>query len=134
VKEGLDLAAVYERDSGVLFKPEVLRKEPSEYISELCEAAKRAISLATNLKYVYPTSFTICDLLIEASMKSQALAFHIAYPTPQTIRPLLQKAHVAAMNLGLNACIYSRETIPYLMRKAQTEAEALAGRLGTGGG
>jgi len=134
VKEGLDLAAVYERDSGVLFKPEVLRKEPSEYISELCEAAKRAISLATNLKYVYPTSFTICDLLIEASIKSQALAFHIAYPTPQTIRPLLQKAHVAAMNLGLNACIYSRETIPYLMRKAQAEAEALAGRLGTGGG
>ncbi len=134
VKEGLDLAAVYERESGVLFKPEVLCIEPSEYISELCEAAKRALSLATHLKYVYPTSFTIGELLREASIKSQALAFHIAYPTPQTIRPLLQKAHVAAMNLGLNACIYSRETIPYLMRKAQAEAEALAGRLGTGGG
>lgn len=40
VKEGLDLAAVYERESGVLFKPEVLCIEPSEYISELCEAAK----------------------------------------------------------------------------------------------
>ncbi len=132
VKEGLDLAAVYERESGVLFKPEVLCIEPSEYISELCEAAKRALSLATHLKYVYPTSFTIGELLREASIKSQALAFHIAYPTPQTIKPLLQKAHAEAMNLGLNACIYNKETIPYLLTKAQVEAEAVAGRLGTG--
>jgi len=134
VKEGLDLAAVYERESGVLFKPEVLCIEPSEYISELCEAAKRALSLATHLKYAYPTSFTIGDLLREASIKSQALAFHIAYPTPQTIKPLLQKAHAAAMNLGLNACIYNKETIPYLLTKAQAEAEAVARRVSTGSG
>ncbi len=126
VKEGLDLFAVYDRDAGVLFKPEVLRIEPSEYLSELREASKKALSLATHIRYVYPTRYTIGDLVREASMKAQALALSIAYPAPSTIEPLLRKAHAAALNLALNACVCNKETIPYLLAKAHADAEAVA--------
>ncbi len=132
VKEGLDLAAVYDREADILFKPEVLRIPPSEYLAELTEAAKRAVYLATHLKYDYPTRFTIADLLIEASIKAQTLSFTIAYPAPQTIKPLVQKAHREAVNLALNCCICTRETISYLLARAHAEAVAVARRTGTG--
>lgn len=130
VKEGLDLCAVYDAEEGVLFTPDVLHIDISKYSSDVKEGAKAAFSLATHIKYDYPTRYTIGDLLIEASEKSQALALNIVYPTSVTIKPLIQKASSNATNLSINACIYERETMAYLLAKACSQAQSLAAYLG----
>jgi len=130
VKEGLDLCAVYDAEEKVLFTPDVLHIDLSKYFSDVKEGAKAAFSLATHIKYDYPTRYTISDLLREASAKSQALALNIVYPTSVTIKPLIQKASSNAMNLSINACIYERETMAYLLAKACSQAQSLAAYLG----
>jgi large subunit ribosomal protein L10 len=130
VREGLDLIAVYDRDGNVLFTPDVLHIDVDEYVSDVKEGAKAAFSLATHLKYVYPTRYTIADLLYEAHDKSVNLALNVAYPTPETIKPLLQKAYFQARNLSINACIYAKETMPALLAKAGAQAQQLAGFVG----
>ncbi|MCW3128886.1 MAG: 50S ribosomal protein L10 [Methanophagales archaeon] len=126
IKEGLDLCAVYDAEEEVVFTPDVLHIDPSKYFSDVSEGVKAALSLATHIKYDYPTRHTIGDLISEANIKAVALAFNIAYPTPETIKPLIQKAYTNARNLSLNACIYERETIAYLLAKACSEARSLA--------
>ncbi len=128
VKEGLDLYAVYDFEGEVL-TPDVLHIDISKYSSDVKEGAKAAFSVATHIKYDYPTRYTIGDLLSEASVKSNALAFNIAYPTSLTIKPLIQKAYSNAMNLSMNACIYERETMAYLLAKACSQAQNLAAYL-----
>jgi large subunit ribosomal protein L10 len=130
VREGLDLIAVYDRDGNVLFTPDVLHIDVDEYVSDVKEGAKAAFSLATHLKYEYPTRYTIADLLYEAHDKSVNLALNVAYPTPETIKPLLQKAYFQARNLSINACIYAKETMPALLAKAGAQAQQLAGFVG----
>lgn len=130
VKEGLDLCAVYDAEEKVLFTPDVLHIDLSKYFSDVKEGAKAAFSLATHIKYDYPTRYTIGDLLSEASAKSQALALNIVYPTPLTIKPLIRKASSNARNLSMNACIYERETMAYLLAKACSQAQSLAAYLG----
>lgn len=130
VKEGLDLCAVYDAEEKVLFTPDVLHIDLSKYFSDVKEGAKAAFSLATHIKYDYPTRYTIGDLLSEASAKSQALALNIVYPTSVTIKPLIQKASFNARNLSINACIYERETMAYLLAKACSQAQSLAAYLG----
>jgi len=130
VKEGLDLCAVYDAEEKVLFTPDVLHIDLSKYFSDVKEGAKAAFSLATHIKYDYPTRYTIGDLLREASAKSQALALNIVYPTSVTIKPLIQKASSNARNLSINACIYERETMAYLLAKACSRAQSLAAYLG----
>jgi large subunit ribosomal protein L10 len=129
VKEGLDLCAVYDSDGGILFTPDVLHIDPLKYLSELTEGAKAAFSLTTHIKYHYPTSFTVRDLLWEASIKAQNIALECAYPTSATIKPLLQKAYSNARNLSINACIYERETIEHLLTKAISHAQSLGAAL-----
>jgi large subunit ribosomal protein L10 len=131
IKEGLDLCAVYDSEEGVLFTPDVLHIDLSKYFSDVKEVAKAAFSLASHIKYDYPTRYTIGDLLSEAGEKSQALALDIAYPTPLTINPLIQKAYSNARNLSMNACIYERETMAYLLSKACSQAQNLAAYLGS---
>lgn len=126
IKEGLDLYAVYDFEGEVLYTPEVLHIDISKYFSDVKEGAKAAFSVATHIKYDYPTRYTIGGLLSEASVKSNALAFNIAYPTPLTIKPLIQKAYSNARNLSINACIYERETIAHLLAKACSQAQNLA--------
>jgi len=126
MKEGLDLSAVYDREAQVLFTPDVLHIDPLKYTADFEECAKAAFSLASQIKYDYPTSYTIADLLREAGDKTLALALTIAYPTPLTIKPLLQKAHADARNLAMNACIYEHDTLQYLLTKAHSEAQNLA--------
>ena len=123
--EGLDVCAVYDSEGGVLFTPDVLYIDPLRYVSDLKEGAKAALSLATNIRYGYPTRCTIFDLLLESREKSQALAFNIAYPSHVTIKPLIQKAYSDARNLSINTCIYERETMPYLLTKACSQAQSL---------
>lgn len=130
VKEGLDLCAVYDAEEKVLFTPDVLHIDLSKYFSDVKEGAKAAFSLATHIKYDYPTRYTIGDLLSEASAKSQALALNIVYPTSLTIKPLIQKASSNARNLSMNACIYERETMAYLLAKACSQAQSMAAYLG----
>ncbi|MBA7544083.1 hypothetical protein ES705_36429 [subsurface metagenome] len=130
VKEGLDLCAVYDAEEKVLFTPDVLHIDLSKYFSDVKEGAKAAFSLATHIKYDYPTRYTIGDLLREASAKSQALALNIVYPTSVTIKPLIQKASSNARNLSINACIYERETMAYLLAKACSQAQSMAAYLG----
>ena len=130
VKEGLDLSAVFDRDGNVLFTPDLLHVDVDKYVSDLQESVKAAFSLATHLKYGYPTRFTIGDLVYEASARSLNVAFNIAYPTPATIKPLLQKAHAQARNLSINACVYTEETMPALLAKAGAQAQRLAGFVG----
>ncbi|MGB2841744.1 MAG: 50S ribosomal protein L10 [Halobacteriota archaeon] len=130
VKEGLDLCAVYDAEEKVLFTPDVLHIDLSKYFSDVKEGAKAAFSLATHIKYDYPTRYTIGDLLSEASAKSQALALNIVYPTSVTIKPLIRKASFNARNLSINACIYERETMAYLLAKACSQAQSLAAYLG----
>jgi len=131
IKEGLDLCAVYDREGNVLFTPDVLHIDVEKYVSDVKEGVKAAFSLATHLKYGYPTRYTVADLLYEARYKSVALALNIAYPTPETIKSLLQKAYSQARNLSLNACIYERETMPSLLAKAGAEAQRLAAYVGS---
>ncbi|MGB2729000.1 MAG: 50S ribosomal protein L10 [Halobacteriota archaeon] len=130
VKEGLDLCAVYDAEEKVLFTPDVLHIDLSKYFSDVKEGAKAAFSLATHIKYDYPTRYTIGDLLSEASAKSQALALNIVYPTSVTIKPLIRKASSNARNLSINACIYERETMAYLLAKACSQAQSMAAYLG----
>jgi large subunit ribosomal protein L10 len=130
VMEGLDLCAVYDHEAQVLFTPDVLHIDLSKYFSDIKEGAKAALSLATHIKFDYPTRYTIGDLLSEASVKSQALAFNITYPTSVTIKPLIQKAYSDARNLSINACIYERDTMAYLLVKACSQAQSLAACLG----
>ena len=129
IKEGLDLCAVYDHEAQVLFTPDVLHIDLSKYFSDVKEGAKAAFSLASHIKYDYPTRYTIGDLISEASVKSQALALNIAYPTSVTIKPLIQKAYSDARNLSINACIYERETMDYLLAKACSQARSLAAYL-----
>jgi len=132
ITEGLDLCAVYDSEESVLFTPDVLHVDPSKYLSDVTEATKAAFSLASNIKYNYPTRYTIGDLLREASVKSKALAFNCAYPTPLTIKPLIQKAYIDARNLSINACIYESATIAHLLTKGRSQAQSLAARLEIG--
>ncbi|MGB3459691.1 MAG: 50S ribosomal protein L10 [Halobacteriota archaeon] len=132
ITEGLDLCAVYDSGESVLFSSDVLHVDTSKYLSDVTEAARAAFSLATNIKYDYPTRYTIGDLLREASVKSQALAFNCAYPTSETLKPLIQKAYTNARNLSINACIYERETIALLLAKARSQAQSLAAQKGMG--
>ena len=130
MKEGLDLCAVYDREGSVLFTPDVLHVDVEKYVSDVQEVTKAAFSLATHLKYAYPTRYTIGDLLYEASDKSLNVAFNVAYPTPGTIKPLLQKAHSEARNLSINACVYAKETMPTLLAKAGAQAQKLKSYVG----
>ncbi|MEA1997835.1 MAG: hypothetical protein U9N61_00720, partial [Euryarchaeota archaeon] len=132
ITEGLDLCAVYDSGESVLFSSDVLHVDTSKYLSDVTEAARAAFSLATNIKYDYPTRYTIGDMLREASVKSQALAFNCAYPTSETIEPLIRKAYTNARNLSINACIYERETIALLLAKACSQAQSLAAQKGMG--
>lgn len=126
IKEGLDLLAAYDLEEKVLFTPDVLHIDVEQYVSDIQEGVKAAFSLATHLKYSYPTRYTIADLLYEARAKSVALALKISYLTPETIKPLLQKAYSQARNLSLYACIYEQETMQSLLAKALAEAQRLA--------
>lgn len=130
ITEGLDLCAVYDSGESVLFSTDVLHVDKSKYLSDITEAARSVFSLATHIKYDYPTRYTIADMLREASVKSQALAFNCAYPTSETIKPLIQKAYNNARNLSINACIYERETIAILLAKASSQAQNLAAQKG----
>lgn len=130
IREGLELLAVYDRTGNVLFTPDVLHIDPQKYLADLKEGAKAAYSLATHIKYGYPTRYTIHDLIREAQYKSVALALQIEYPTRETIKQLLQKAYLQALNLSVNACVYEREAIPYLLRRAASEAQRLAAQIG----
>ncbi|MCW3134318.1 MAG: 50S ribosomal protein L10 [Methanophagales archaeon] len=130
IKEGLDLCAVYDVEGEVLYTPDVLHIDLSKYFSDVKEGVKAAFSLATRIKYDYPTRYTIGDLISEANVKSVALAFNIAYPTSVTIKPLIQKAYSNARNLSINACIYERETMAYLLAKACSQARSLEAYLG----
>lgn len=130
IKEGLDLCAVYDSEGEVLFTPDVLHIDLSKYFLDVKEGVKAALSLATHIKYVYPTRYVIGDLLSEASIKSEALALNIAYPTSVTIKPLIHKAYSNARNLSINACIYESDTMGYLLAKACLQARSLEAYLG----
>jgi large subunit ribosomal protein L10 len=131
VKEGLDLLAVYDREGDTLFTPDVLHIDVEQYVSKVQDCAKAAFSLATHLKYGYPTQYTVVDLLYEARDKSRNVALTIAYPTPETIKPLLQKAYLQAKNLALNAEVYTKETMPALLARARAQAQRLASYTGS---
>jgi len=126
VTEGLDLRAVYDAEDETVFTPDVLHIDPSKYFADIKEGVASALALSTHIKYEYPTSYTIGDLINEASIKLQALALDIAYPTPVTIKPLIQKAYLDARTLSINACIYEPETIGHLLAKARSQAQGLA--------
>jgi len=126
VTEGLDLRAVYDAEGETVFTPDVLHIDPAKYFADIKEGVISALALSTHIKYEYPTSYTIGDLINEASIKSHALALDIAYPTPLTIKPLIQKAYSDARNLSINACIYEPETIEHLLAKARSQAQGLA--------
>lgn len=126
VTEGLDLRAVYDAEGETVFTHDVLHIDPSKYFADIKEGIMSALALSTHIKHEYPTSYTIGDLINEASIKSQALALDIAYPTSLTIKPLIQKAYSDARNLSINACIYEPETIEHLLAKARSQAQGLA--------
>lgn len=126
VTEGLDLRAVYDAEGETVFTPDVLHIDPTKYFADIKEGVISALALSTHIKYEYPTSYTIGDLINEASIKSRALALNIAYPTTLTIKPLIQKAYSDARNLSINACIYEPETIAHLLAKARSQAQGLA--------
>jgi large subunit ribosomal protein L10 len=125
VTEGLDLRAVYDAEGETVFTPDVLHIDPTKYFADIKEGIISALALSTHIKYEYPTSYTIGDLINEASIKSQALALDIAYPTSLTIKPLIRKAYSDARNLSINACIYEPETIEHLLAKARSQAQGL---------
>lgn len=130
VKEGLDLLAVYDRAENVFFTVDILNIDPAKYFSDVQEAARAAFSLSTQIRYEYPTQYTIAGLLREAKESSIALAVKISYPTAEIIPLLLQKAYSDAKNLSINANIYSKDTMPILIAKATAQAQSLAGYVG----
>lgn len=132
VKEGLDLLGVYDRAENVFFTADILNIDLAKYFSEVQEAAKAAFSLSTQIRYEYPTQYTIAGLLCEAKASSIALAVKVAYPTAEIIQLLVQKAYLDAKNFSLNANIYSKDTMPSLIVKATAQAQCLAAYVSTG--
>jgi len=96
---GLDLRAVFA--DGVLFEPEELELDVSEYQADVEAAAARARNLAVNAQY----------------------------PTERTAPTLLQKARGEAKSLGLQATIASPDLADDLVSKADAQVRALAAQI-----
>lgn len=78
---GLNLLAAYE--DGIVYTPEVLAIDESEYINMLQKAYMHAFNLSVNL----------------------------AYPTKQTIEAILQKAYLGAKNVAVEAGYITKDTV-----------------------
>ncbi len=128
MEEGLQIQAIYDREAGVLFLPDVLRTKPEELIEDVLKCAEHAFNIAFNMRYEYPTNLTVSSLLAEAEMNAVNLALNANYPTRKTIHTIIQDAHARALSLALNACIYTEESIPLLLAKAASAAKLLAER------
>jgi large subunit ribosomal protein L10 len=88
IKVGLDVRAIYE--DGVIYLPETLRLDTSEYFNMFVEAVQNAINLSVN----------------------------VVYPTEQTVKTILVRAHMDARNLAINAGIYEKDIIKDILALA----------------
>ncbi len=85
---GLNLLAAYE--DGIVYTPEVLAIDESEYINMLQKAYMHAFNLSVNL----------------------------AYPTKQTIEAILQKAYLGAKNVAVEAGYITKDTVEDIFGRA----------------
>ena len=93
---GLNLRAVY--DAGVIYEPELLAIDESQYLSDISRAVQNAFNLSINT----------------------------AYPTAATAPTLLAKAFSEAKNLGVNAVILEPGVMDALMAKAHVQMTSVA--------
>ncbi|MFQ6128973.1 MAG: 50S ribosomal protein L10 [Thermoplasmata archaeon] len=93
---GLDLTGVYE--DGIVFLPDDLWIDESEFRSRLSDVTSRAVNLAMFIHYA--TDYTIKLLLLQAELRALNLAMNSGIPTKKTIELLLQKAYGEMLSLS----------------------------------
>jgi large subunit ribosomal protein L10 len=93
---GLDLTGVYE--NGIVFLPEDLRIDETEFMSRLHDIIGSAMNLAMFIGYV--TDFTVRPLLLVAEQRALSLALNARITTEKTIEILMQKAHGEMLSLS----------------------------------
>ncbi|WP_297438921.1 50S ribosomal protein L10 [Thermococcus sp.] len=85
---GLNLLAAYE--DGLVYTPEVLAIDESEYINMLQRAYTHAFNLSVNT--AYPTSQTIEAIIQKAFLGAKNVAVEAGYITPETIEDVFGRA------------------------------------------
>ncbi|AAL82117.1 50S ribosomal protein L10 [Pyrococcus furiosus DSM 3638] len=93
---GLDLLAVYE--DGIIYTPDVLAIDESEYINMLQKAYMHAFNLAVNI--AYPTPQTIEAIIQKAFLNAKAVAVEAGYITKETISDIIGRAIRAMLLLA----------------------------------
>lgn len=99
IEVGLNLQAVWE--NGLIFKPEVLAIDETQFLGEFQGAIQNAFNLAVNASYF----------------------------TPLTTAPIISKAHREAIALVLEAGFLEKGTEDLVIGKANAQALALARQL-----
>jgi len=95
IEIGLDLKAVYE--DGVIYTPDVLEIDEEKFRQDVIEAARRAILLAVDRKWI--TRETAGYLVSMAHRDALALSLSIGFPTKDNIEMLIKKAYAEALHL-----------------------------------
>jgi large subunit ribosomal protein L10 len=85
---GLNLLAAYE--DGLVYTPDVLAIDESEYINMLQQAYNHAFNLSVNT--AYPTSQTIEAIIQKAFLGAKNVAVEAGYITPETIEDVFGRA------------------------------------------
>jgi len=96
---GLRLQAAYY--DGVIYTPDMLAIDESEYCNRIVNAAQQAFNLSLNA----------------------------AYFTPQTSEAILVKAVREARNLGVEACIFEPELMETIIARAHRQSTILKGMI-----
>lgn len=93
---GLNLTGVYE--NGIVFLPDDLRIDETEFMSRLHDVIGSAMNLAVFVGYV--TDATVRPLMLLAGQRALALALNAGITTKKTIEVLMQKAHGEMLSLS----------------------------------
>ncbi len=119
---GLNLLAAYE--DGLVYTPEVLAIDESEYINMLQRAYTHAFNLSVNT--AYPTSQTIEAIIQKAFLGAKNVAVEAGYITPETIEDVFGRALRAVLLIagGLPEELLDERTKELLNQGAQIAVAA----------
>jgi large subunit ribosomal protein L10 len=95
---GLNLLAAYE--DGIVYTPEVLAIDESEYVSMLQQAYMHAFNLSVNT--AYPTSQTIEAIIQKAFLGAKNVAVEAGYITKETVEDVFGRALRAVLLIAQN--------------------------------
>lgn len=95
---GLNLLAAYE--DGIVYTPDILAIDESEYINMLQKAYMHAFNLSVNT--AYPTSQTIEAIIQKAFLGAKSVAVEAGYITKETVEEVFGRALRAVLLIAQN--------------------------------